>query len=87
MLDLECASHSNSRFVDNNGILALQSNILRTLHNSIVAPILLFGWPHEDHHSSCLAPDKWERNAHFDMLYLGFRIYSHALTVTWPFYK
>ncbi len=84
---LEQASHSNSCFVDDNGVLALRSRIQSTLHNSIVAAFLLFGWPHDDRRNSCLAPDKWERDAHFDILYLGFRICSRTLTVTWPLYK
>jgi hypothetical protein len=64
----ECALHSNSCFVDDNGVLALRSRIHQTLHNSIVAAFLLFGWPQDDRRSSCLAPDKWERDAYFDML-------------------
>jgi hypothetical protein len=85
MLALECAFHSNCCFVDDNGILVLWSNIKIVLHNSIVVAFLLFGWLHKDHRSSCQAPDKWERDLHFDMLYLGFRICSRTLTVTWPF--
>jgi hypothetical protein len=81
------ASHSNCTFVDNNGLLALRSRIKSSLHNSIVAAFLLFGWPDSDRRNSCLAPDKWERDAHFDILYLGFRICSRSLMVTWPFYK
>jgi hypothetical protein len=46
MLALERASNSNSCFVDNNGML--RSQIYSSLHNSIVAAFLLFGWPHED---------------------------------------
>jgi hypothetical protein len=56
---LECASHSNNTFFDDNGVLALRSNIRGTLYNSIVAAFLIFGWPHEDWRSSCLAPDKF----------------------------
>jgi hypothetical protein len=78
----ECASHSNSTFVDDNGILALPSNIRGTLHNSVVAAFLLFGWPHEDWQSSWLAPDKWERDACSAMLYLVFLICSRTLRVT-----
>jgi hypothetical protein len=52
---LECtSSHSNSTFVDDNGVLALHFNIRGTLYNSVVAAFLLFGWPHEDRRSSCL---------------------------------
>jgi hypothetical protein len=84
---LECASHSNSTFVDDNGVLALRSNIRGTLHNSVVAAFLLFRCPHEDRQSSCLALDKWERDACSAMLYLGFLICSRTLRVTWPLYK
>jgi hypothetical protein len=84
---LERASHSNSTFVDDNGVLALRSDIRGTLHNSVVAAFLLFGWPHEDRRSSCLAPEKWERDASSAMLYLGFLICSRTLRVTWPLSK
>jgi hypothetical protein len=84
---LECASHRNSTFVDDNGVLALCSNIPGTLHNSVVVAFLLFGWPHKDRRSSCLAPDKWERDACSAMLYLGFLICSRTLRVIWPLYK
>ena len=43
---LEYALHSNSTFVDDNGVLALCSNIRGTMHNSVVTAFLLFGWPH-----------------------------------------
>jgi hypothetical protein len=79
------ACPSNCAFVDDNGVLSLRSTIRMTLHNSIVAAFLLFGRPHEDHRSSCLAPDKWENDVHYDILYLGFRICSRSLQVTWPF--
>jgi hypothetical protein len=84
---LEAASHSNCCFVDDNGVAGLRSNIINSLHNSVVAAFLLFGWPDDDRRSSCLAPDKWEQHVLHDMLYLGFRICSRSMTVTWPFFK
>jgi hypothetical protein len=87
MSDLECTSHSNSTFFDDNGVLAIHSNIGGTLHNSLVAAFLLFGWSQKDRGSSCLAPDKWERDARPDMLYLGFLICSRSLQITWLFSK
>jgi hypothetical protein len=57
------------------------------LHNSIVAALLIFGWPVDDHCSSCLAQDKWEPDAVPVVLFLGFYIDSQALCVTWPLYK
>jgi hypothetical protein len=87
MSALECASHSNSTFIDDNRVLAIRSNVRGTLHNSVVAAFLIFGWPHKDWRSSCLAPDKWERDARPDKVYLGFLICSRTLRVTWPFSK
>jgi hypothetical protein len=87
MSALECASHSNSTFVDDNGVLALRLNIRGTLHNSVVAAFLLFCWPLKDRQSSCLAPDKWEPDTSSAMLYLGFLICSRTLRVTWLLYK
>jgi hypothetical protein len=84
---LEAASHSNCCFVDDNGVAGLRSNIKASLHNSVVSAFLLFGWPDDDRRSSCLAPDKWEKDVLYEMLYLGFRICSQTMTVTWPLYK
>ncbi len=84
---LEAASHSNCCFVDDNGVAGLRSNIKQSLHKSVVSAFLLFGWPVNDRRSSCLAPDKWEKNIVYDMLYLGFRICSRTMRVTWPWYK
>jgi hypothetical protein len=78
----EQACPSNCTFVDDNGVMSLRSDIRVTLHNSIIAAFLLFGWPHEDRHSSCLAPDKWDRDVNYDILYLGFRICSGSLRVS-----
>jgi hypothetical protein len=47
----------------------------------------LFGWPDEDHRSSCLAHDKWEPDNLAEILYLGFLVCSWTMTVTWPLYK
>jgi hypothetical protein len=84
---LEAELHSNCCFVDNNGVSGPQSRIQLSLHNSILSAFLLFGWPEDDRRSSCLAPDKWEKDILSDMLYLGFRICSRTMTVTWPYYK
>jgi hypothetical protein len=83
----EDALHNNNKFVDDKSVLALCSNIRGTLHNSAVSVFHLFGWPHEAWHSSCLAPNKCNCNASYDMLYLGFYICSRKLCMTWPIYK
>jgi hypothetical protein len=85
--ELEAASHSNCCFVDDNGVAGLHTNIVDSVHNSIISTFLLFGWPRDDGRSSCLAPGKWESNILSEMMYLGFSICSRSMTVTWPFYK
>jgi hypothetical protein len=73
---LESASPSNKTFVDDNGVLALRTNIRTALHNSVISAFLIFGWPMDDRRSSCLAQDKWEPDATWIMLFLGFLIDS-----------
>jgi hypothetical protein len=73
--------------VDDNGVLALRTNIRTALHNSVISAFLIFGWPMDDQRSSCLAQDKWEPDATWIMLFLGFLIDSRVLRVTWPLYK
>jgi hypothetical protein len=77
----------NSSFVDDNGICAISDRILPALQQSLLSAFLLFGWPHEDRRSSCMAADKWATEATFVMLFLGYYINSRTLMVTWPLYK
>jgi hypothetical protein len=46
--NLEAASHSNCTFVDNNGVAGLCETITLSLHNSVIAAFILFGWLAED---------------------------------------
>jgi hypothetical protein len=87
MSEQEQASHSNCCFVDDNGVSGPRSKIKHSIHNSVIAAFLLFGWPEDDRRSSCLAPDKWEWQVRTEMLYLGFRICTRSMTVTWPYSK
>jgi hypothetical protein len=48
---------------------------------------LLFGWPDSDWRGSCIAPAKWDLIVSFTVLFLGYRINSRTMMVTWPFYK
>jgi hypothetical protein len=83
----ESTSPSNKPFVDDNCVLALQTNIGTALHNSIISAFLIFGWPVDDRRSSCLTQDKWEPDAAWIMLFWGFLIDSRALQATCPLYK
>jgi hypothetical protein len=83
----EQACFHNASFVDDNGICATRENIVHALHQSLVAAFILFGWPHQDRRSSCMAADKWEIIASHVVLFLGYYINSRTLMVTWPLYK
>lgn len=48
---------------------------------------LLFGRPEDGHWQSCINDDKWDPWVSRIMLYLGFLIDSHAMTVSWPLAK
>jgi hypothetical protein len=74
-------------FVDDNGIAAYRANILRALHQSVVAAYELYGFPEEDRRQSCLNDDKWEKHVSHIMRYLGFLIDTRRLAVTWPLDK
>jgi hypothetical protein len=83
----EQAGFHNASFVDDNGICATRDRIVDALHQSLVAAFILFGWPHQDRRSSCMAADKWEVIATHIVLFLGYYINSRTLMVTWPQYK
>jgi hypothetical protein len=77
----------NATFVDDNGICAIRDQIVSALHQSLVSAFILFGWPEQDRRSSCIAPDKWDPMATFIVLFLGYKIDSRNMVITWPLYK
>jgi hypothetical protein len=83
----EQANFNNASFVDDNGICATPDRIHQTLQQSLISAFTLFGWPDQDRRSSCMAADKWDPNVNFVVLFLGYRINSRSLHVTWPRYK
>jgi hypothetical protein len=83
----EQRNYHNATFVDDNGVCAVRDRIVSALHQSLVAAFILFGWPWQDRHSSCMAEDKWANTASYVVLFLGFYINSRSMTVTWPLYK
>ena len=87
LTESEQASFHNASFVDDNGICATRERIVDALHQSLVAAFILFGWPHQDCCSSCMAADKWEVFATHAVLFLGYYINSRTLMITWPLYK
>lgn len=87
MILQEHESFHNASFVDNNGICALRDHIVAALQQSLVPAFILFGWPWQDRHSSCMAADKWETVTSYIVLFLGFCINSRTMMVTWPLSK
>jgi hypothetical protein len=83
----EQQNFNNDSFVDDNGVTALRHNIIPALQQSLLAAFILFGWPTDDRRGSCIAPDKWDPLVTYVFLFLGYRINSRTLMVTWPHYK
>jgi hypothetical protein len=73
--------------VDDNGILAVHSNMRAALHQSLIAAFLILGFPGDDCRGACLQDKKWDQLISHIMMYLGFLINSRAMTVSWPLYK
>jgi hypothetical protein len=84
---IEEQTFNNDSFVDNNGVSAYHDKIVPALQQSLLSAFLLFGWPSDDRRGSCIAPDKWDPVVTYIVLFLGYKINSHTLTVTWPYYK
>jgi hypothetical protein len=83
----ESDNYSNHTFVDDNGVLALRSDMRAALHQSLISTFLIFGMPGHDRRGVCLQDDKWDPEISHLMLYLCFIINSRDMTVSWPFYK
>ena len=79
--------YHNATFVDDNGICAIRDRMIAALHQSLVSAYILFGWPNQDRRSSCIAPEKWDNMATFVVLFLGYKINSRTMNITWPLYK
>jgi hypothetical protein len=56
--ETEQANFQNASFVDDNGICAIASKIVRALQQSLISAFIVFGWPSDDRRSSCMAADK-----------------------------
>ena len=78
---------ANATFVDDNGVASYRSQIRTTLHQSVRAASLLFGFPSDDRRQSCLSAKKWDPFVSFIRLYLGFLINTRETTFTWPHAK
>ena len=78
---------NNDSFVDSNGVLAYHDHIVPALQQSLLSAFVLFGWPSSNCWGSCIAPDKWDPVVSYIVLFLGYKINSGTLMVTWPYYK
>jgi hypothetical protein len=74
---------NNYSFVDDNGICAILAPIIPALQQSLLLAFVLFGRPSNDRRGSCVRPDKWDPLVSFIVLFLGYKISSHTLLVTW----
>ena len=70
-----------------NGVCAFTPDIKPALQQSLVSAFLVFGWPGDDRRNSCMAEEKWAKEATYIMLFLGYYINSRTLMLTWPLYK
>jgi hypothetical protein len=77
----ESANFSNSTFVEDNGVLAIRSEMQDALQQSLLSAFLLFGMPGCNRCGICLQDDKWDPDISHLMIYLGFIINSRAMTV------
>jgi hypothetical protein len=78
---------NNDSFVDDNGVSAYRDRIVPALQQSLLSAFTLFGWPTNDRRGSCIAPDKWDPVVSYIVLFLGYKINSRTMMVTWPYYK
>ena len=83
----EQENFNNDSFVDNNGVSAYWDRLVPALQQSLLSAFTLFGWPTHDRRGSCIAPDKWDPVVSYIVLFLGYRINSRTMMVTWPYYK
>jgi hypothetical protein len=83
----EQQNFNNDSFVDDNGVSATSDRIVPALQQSLLSAFVLFGWPANDRRGSCIAPDKWDPLVSYIVLFLGYKINSRTLMVTWPYYK
>jgi hypothetical protein len=77
--------YQNATVIHGNGICATSDNIVSALHQSLVSAFIYLA--SRPDHSSCIAPDKWDMMATFIVLFLGYRINSQTMMITWPLYK
>jgi hypothetical protein len=84
---LEQENFNNDSFVDDNGVSAYRDRIVPALQQSLLSAFTLFGWPTNDRRGSCIAPDKWDPIVSYIVLFLGYKINSRTMMVTWPYYK
>eukprot|EP00980_Cylindrotheca_fusiformis_P008874 scaffold1899_cov112-Cylindrotheca_fusiformis.AAC.1 len=77
----------NSSFVDDNGVVAFQDNMLTALDQSVRSAFLVFGAAGSDRRGDCFQQEKWEDLISEEFLYLGFLINTRRMTITWPEYK
>lgn len=75
----------NASYVDDNAVAAFAAHIEHAIHHSVMSAFEVFG--HDARRGDCLQAKKWEPEVTETFLFLGFRINTHDMTVSWPLYK
>ncbi|CAJ1945298.1 unnamed protein product [Cylindrotheca closterium] len=75
----------NASFVDDNGVVAYLETMPQALQHSVRSAFGVFG--DADRRGGCLQDAKWTSLVSETFLFLGFRIDTYAMTVSWPFAK
>ena len=81
----EQESMYNASFVDDNGVVAYLKEMPQALQHSVQSAFETFGV--EDRRGGCLQDAKWTSLVSETFMFLGFRIDTHHMTVSWPLEK
>mmetsp|Transcript_4851 Transcript_4851/g.11525 ORF Transcript_4851/g.11525 Transcript_4851/m.11525 type:complete len:935 (-) Transcript_4851:1191-3995(-) len=76
----------NASYVDDNAVAAFQEVIQQAIHHSVMSAFEVFG-SDDSRRGDCLQEAKWTELVSESFMYLGFRINTHDMTVSWPLYK
>ncbi|CAJ1934082.1 unnamed protein product [Cylindrotheca closterium] len=81
----EQESMYNASFVDDNGVVAYLKEMPQALQHSVQSAFETFGV--EDRRGGCLQDAKWNSLVSETFMFLGFRVDTHHMTVSWPLEK
>ena len=71
-------------FVDDTAVGDIPSQILQAINASTLSAYAMFQFPGSDRHPSCINELKYEFDVSWHMIFLGYRINTRTMSVTWP---